>query len=99
MECYKCKKGSLEDEMEKIFCERCYAQSKKEINNTFRREVRRELPLRCEFCGEENKEILTLDHIDSKGERYNVDNVQWLCYNCHHLKTIGKISPNRHKVK
>lgn len=43
------------------------------------------------MCGEANRLLLTVDHIDELGDRYDVKNVQILCANCHMLKNQKKL--------
>jgi hypothetical protein len=39
----------------------------------------------CQICGESDKRVLCVHHIDSNRKNNVVTNLAWLCYNCHHL--------------
>lgn len=93
-DCHKCSRKHTDDSL-KWFCEKCYQAICITNNNQFKRQVKTALPAECTHCRITDKDLLTMDHIDPKGERYNVDNIQWLCFNCHRLKNVGRINPNR----
>jgi hypothetical protein len=42
------------------------------------------LPI-CQRCGVKDKRILDVHHIDKNRKNTNLDNLVWLCRNCHYL--------------
>lgn len=55
-----------------------------------RRQARRELPQHCAQCGHTGH--LWLDHIIpvAEGGPDTIDNAQWLCTDCHDIKTAAE---------
>lgn len=39
----------------------------------------------CKICGKEDKRVLAVHHLDKKHENNNLENLVFLCHNCHHL--------------
>jgi 5-methylcytosine-specific restriction endonuclease McrA len=39
----------------------------------------------CKRCGTEDKRVLEAHHIDSNRKNNTIQNLVWLCRNCHHL--------------
>lgn len=39
----------------------------------------------CRKCKKTDKRILLVHHLDRKRSNNNLNNLVWLCYNCHHL--------------
>ncbi len=39
----------------------------------------------CMLCKEEDKRILAVHHADENHANYKIENLAWLCHNCHHL--------------
>lgn len=39
----------------------------------------------CLLCRSSDLRILTVHHIDKNRKHNNIDNLAWLCHNCHHL--------------
>lgn len=39
----------------------------------------------CALCSCRDKRVLCVHHIDQNRKNNRVDNLVWLCYNCHHL--------------
>lgn len=39
----------------------------------------------CKKCGLGDIRILTVHHIDKNRDNNNIENLEWLCLNCHHL--------------
>jgi 5-methylcytosine-specific restriction endonuclease McrA len=37
------------------------------------------------LCGEGDIRMLAVHHIDQDRKNYKVENLVWLCHNCHHL--------------
>lgn len=44
----------------------------------------------CEHCGLKDKRVLVVHHIDHDRQNNELDNLQWLCRNCHYLAHEGK---------
>jgi len=40
---------------------------------------------KCERCGISDKRILSAHHINKDRSNNNVENLKWLCFNCHYL--------------
>lgn len=40
---------------------------------------------RCVLCTEPDKRILAVHHIDKNRKNNNIENLMWLCHNCHFL--------------
>lgn len=47
---------------------------------------------RCLVCGCGDKRVLVVHHKDKKRENNKLENLEWLCLNCHHLV-------HKHRVK
>ena len=41
--------------------------------------------IKCVRCGEDDKRIMVVHHIDWNRDNNNLDNLTWLCFNCHWL--------------
>ena len=41
--------------------------------------------VQCLICGMKNKKILVAHHIDKNRKNNKLNNLTWLCLNCHHL--------------
>lgn len=44
----------------------------------------------CEKCGMKNKRVLVIHHIDHNRKHNKIENLMWLCRNCHYLIHDGK---------
>jgi 5-methylcytosine-specific restriction endonuclease McrA len=42
-------------------------------------------PQMCTLCKIKDKRVLAVHHVDENRKNNNIDNLQWLCHNCHHL--------------
>ena len=42
-------------------------------------------PQRCRVCGISNIRVLVVHHIDGNRRNNRLENLEWLCRNCHHL--------------
>ena len=64
-----------------------------------RRRAQTEIALACTECGSTNQ--LELDHIIPvcEGGADEMCNLQWLCRDCHKLKTQGEAQRARHRVR
>lgn len=47
--------------------------------------IRNKIPQYCRACKIKDLRILTVHHIDQNRKNNNINNLVWLCYNCHHL--------------
>lgn len=47
--------------------------------------LRSSIPRKCMLCGEKDFRVLAVHHIDQNRKNYKVENLAWLCHNCHHL--------------
>jgi len=39
----------------------------------------------CRTCGQEDKRVLVVHHKEKNRKNHNINNLVWLCLNCHHL--------------
>jgi hypothetical protein len=46
---------------------------------------RQNIPKLCGLCKTDDERVLAAHHIDKNHSNNNVDNLAWLCHNCHHL--------------
>ena len=44
----------------------------------------------CNHCGISDPRVLLVHHLDKNRKNNAINNLQWLCYNCHHLIHNGK---------
>jgi hypothetical protein len=42
-------------------------------------------PAVCEHCGLNDERVLSVHHIDSDRANNRIENLSWLCHNCHYL--------------
>jgi hypothetical protein len=47
--------------------------------------LRSKIPRICKLCGEEDNRILLVHHVDTNNKNNEMDNLIWLCHNCHFL--------------
>lgn len=47
--------------------------------------LRSALSRKCKLCGRDDERILIVHHIDKNRENNKIDNLTWLCLNCHYL--------------
>jgi hypothetical protein len=47
--------------------------------------VRSRTPQICKLCKKKDKRVLAVHHIDKNRNNNRVENLVWLCHNCHHL--------------
>ncbi len=43
----------------------------------------------CSDCGINNFKVLVVHHIDRNRKNNLIDNLKWLCFNCHHLEHLN----------
>jgi hypothetical protein len=46
---------------------------------------RNKIPEVCSICKTKDKRVLVVHHIDKDRKNNKVDNLAWLCHNCHHI--------------
>ena len=46
---------------------------------------RNKVPAVCALCKINDRRVLAVHHIDEDRSNNNIDNLAWLCHNCHHL--------------
>ncbi len=47
--------------------------------------TRNKFPKICGLCGTEDVRVLAVHHVDGNHYNNEVNNLAWLCHNCHHL--------------
>ncbi len=47
--------------------------------------TRHKIPQICNMCSTRDSRVLAVHHIDQNRKNNKVDNLAWLCHNCHHL--------------
>lgn len=57
--------------------------------------AREHMGVRCEACGEKDREILDIHHIDQNNEHNEPENLQTLCTTCHDFWHSTAIRLNR----
>jgi predicted restriction endonuclease len=80
-------------EGEPIVCTTCYTNWRTAQNKQFKKIVYKKLPHKCANpeCNVTDRHLLTIDHIDPYGDRYDIGNVRLLCANCHLLRNRGEL--------
>lgn len=54
--------------------------------SSYRTRLKRERPAkRCLYCGIQNERTLAVHHIDKNRKNNKLENLAWLCHNCHFL--------------
>jgi hypothetical protein len=49
------------------------------------------IPLVCTLCGEKDKRVLAVHHIDKNRKNSEIKNLVWLCHNCHSLVHYDRV--------
>lgn len=49
----------------------------------------------CRLCNEADKRVLAVHHIDKNRANNNVNNLIWLCHNCHYLVHYDSLEERR----
>ncbi len=60
--------------------------------------LRNKIPAVCKLCGLKDKRVLAVHHIDKDHKNNKIDNLAWLCHNCHHLVHHDKVESERFRV-
>lgn len=54
--------------------------------HAYRRMMRQsDSPQVCTLCKTKDKRVLAVHHVDENRKNNTIENLQWLCHNCHHL--------------
>lgn len=53
---------------------------------------------RCLICEEGDLSVLVVHHIDQNRKNFNVENLVWLCHNCHYLIHHDKVEMKKFMV-
>ena len=93
MKCISC---CLERNLE--VCRDCYADKNIMIKQMFKKQVFNKYGRRCFKCKKSDRQLrklkpanpLTIHHLNSLGERFDIDNARPLCRDCHNLVELGK---------
>lgn len=57
--------------------------------NVYRRlMIKSKIPKKCQLCGIKDKRVLVVHHQDLNRKNNNLNNLIWLCRNCHYLKHL-----------
>lgn len=56
---------------------------------------RSKVPQICKRCRENDKRVLAVHHLDENRNNNKLNNLVWLCHNCHHL--IHRYKPEKKK--
>lgn len=98
-EVYKQKKALTGSKSGKYFCGKScqtkwrnteFSQEKhpnwKDGSNAYRRILTQSKNLQCcKLCNSKDKRVLAVHHIDYNHKNNAIENLAWLCHNCHHL--------------
>jgi hypothetical protein len=58
----------------------------KDGNSVYRSVLtRHKVPAVCKLCESKDRRVLAVHHLDKKRSNNKVENLVWLCHNCHHL--------------
>jgi len=99
LEVYKIRKALNSSKSGKYFCSKsCQAKWRnkefigskhsnwKNGNSTYRNILsRHDVPMKCGLCNTEDKRVLAVHHVDRNHSNNKLDNLAWLCHNCHFL--------------
>jgi hypothetical protein len=68
----------------------------KDGKSTYRKVMLKSAAFRvCMLCKEGDSRILAVHHIDQNRKNYKVENLAWLCHNCHRLVHYDKVMAER----
>lgn len=54
-----------------------------------------DVPEKCQRCNSRDKRVLAVHHLDHDRENNSVDNLVWLCHNCHTLIHRDKVEEQK----
>ncbi len=49
----------------------------------------------CGLCANKDKRVLAVHHVDENHFNNNIENLAWLCHNCHHLVHHDKVEKQK----
>lgn len=55
--------------------------------------------LECRRCREKDQRVLVVHHIDENRENNSLDNLVWLCHNCHYLVHCDRLEKDKLAAK
>ena len=68
----------------------------KDGSNSYRSVMRRSgTPQICKLCGLDDSRVLAVHHIDKNRKNNKLDNLVWLCHNCHHLVHYDNVTKKK----
>ncbi|KKQ77734.1 MAG: hypothetical protein A3A96_03890 [Candidatus Zambryskibacteria bacterium RIFCSPLOWO2_01_FULL_39_39] len=53
----------------------------------------------CNYCGEKDTRILAIHHIDENHKNNDINNLTWLCHNCHSLVHYDSVEKQKFLTK
>lgn len=93
-EIYKSRKALIESKGSRNFCsKKCALRWQRGKNHenwkvgvtTYKRFLEGAMPPRCAICNLTDRRILIAHHVDFNRQNNTLNNLTWLCYNCHFL--------------
>lgn len=61
----------------------CYQKYRIGEHKTFKSKAWKYWGFECSECGVDDKDVVTLHHVEPEGDRFDMENVRPLCANCH----------------
>lgn len=52
---------------------------------------RHNIPKTCTKCGEKDSRVIATHHVDWNHQNNKIENLIWLCHNCHHLAHYANV--------
>ena len=60
---------------------------------------RHKVPQICAYCREKDVRVLATHHVDENHKNNDINNLVWLCHNCHLLVHYDKVKKQRFLIK